>query len=371
MASIRLEALDKTYPGGHVGVRGLDLEVADGELLVLVGPSGCGKTTALRLIAGLETPTRGRVLIGETDVTPLPPQRRDLAMVFQNYALYPHMSVAENLGFGLRMRGMAREARLRRVREVAALLGLEPLLERRPARLSGGEQQRVALGRAIAREPRAFLLDEPLSNLDARLRARTRTELARLHRRLGATMLYVTHDCEEAMTLGDRIAVLKEGCLQQLAPPTEVYHRPANAFVAELVGSPAMNLIACRITEGVLVGPGLRLDVKHTERAPAHVLLGVRPHDVELSPAKSGDAQARVDVVEALGNSLQLHLEILGGVGGPHPLRVVIGADSRVAVDDRVGVCFRPDALHLFDAANGARLAGARLAHARERARSR
>ena len=173
------------------------------------------------------------------------------------------------------------------------------------------------------------------------------------------------------MTLGDRIAVLKEGCLQQLAPPTEVYHRPANAFVAELVGSPAMNLIACRITEGVLVGPGLRLDVKHTEPAPAHVLLGVRPHDVELSPAKSGDAQARVDVVEALGNSLQLHLEILGGVGGPHPLRVVIGADSRVAVDDRVGVCFRPDALHLFDAANGARLAGARLAHARERARSR
>ncbi|MGE5231544.1 MAG: ABC transporter ATP-binding protein, partial [Deltaproteobacteria bacterium] len=204
MAPVSLSGVGKIYPGGHVALRQLDLGIADGELIVLVGPSGCGKTTALRLIAGLETPTSGRILIGGEDVTGLPPQERDIAMVFQSYALYPHLSVRENLGFGLRMRGVAPGAIAERVGRVAASLGLDAVLERRPAQLSGGQRQRVALGRAIVREPRVFLFDEPLSNLDARLRVETRAELARLHRRLGATMVYVTHDQEEAMTLGDR-----------------------------------------------------------------------------------------------------------------------------------------------------------------------
>jgi multiple sugar transport system ATP-binding protein len=238
MASVRLEGIGKTYPNGHVAARGLDLEIQDGEFMVLVGPSGCGKSTALRMIAGLETPTEGRVLIGDKDVTMLPPQERDIAMVFQSYALYPHMTVRQNLAFGLRMRGAGREVTDRRVDEAARALALEAVLGRKPAQLSGGQRQRVALGRAIVREPKVFLFDEPLSNLDAKLRVETRAELARLHRRLGATVVYVTHDQEEAMTLGSRVAVMRDGFLQQVAPPMELYRRPANQFVAGFVGSP-------------------------------------------------------------------------------------------------------------------------------------
>src|SRR5437764_365832 len=241
MARIALEHVDKIYPNGYVAARDLSLEVADGELLVLVGPSGSGKSTVLRMMAGLERVSDGVIRIGDRDVTDLPPQQRDIAMVFQNYALYPHMTVRENLGFGLTIRKQAPQIIEERVRAIAASLGLDALLDRKPAQLSGGQRQRVALGRAIVREPLAFLFDEPLSNLDAQLRVEIRVELSRLHRKLGATMDYVTHDQSEALTLGDRIAVLKEGVLQQVASPMELYERPANKFVASFIGTPGMN----------------------------------------------------------------------------------------------------------------------------------
>ncbi|HEX7122738.1 MAG TPA: ABC transporter ATP-binding protein, partial [Gemmatimonadaceae bacterium] len=244
---IVLDGVSKAYDGHIAAVKNLSLAIEPGELLVLVGPSGCGKSTVLRLIAGLETPTSGRILFDDTDVTATPPQERNLAMVFQSYALYPHMTVRENMSFGLRVRGRARAEIARRVDEAARVLGLEALLDRRPGQLSGGQRQRVALGRAIVREPRAFLLDEPLSNLDAQLRADTRAELARLHRRLGVTMVYVTHDQTEAMSLGTRVAVLRDGVLQQVAPPLELYRRPANQFVAGFIGTPPMNFVRGRI----------------------------------------------------------------------------------------------------------------------------
>ncbi len=248
MASITLDRVSKIYPNGQVAARDLTLEVADGELVVLVGPSGSGKSTVLRLIAGLETPTAGHIFIDGRDVTDVPPQRRDLAMVFQSYALYPHKSVRENLAFGLRVRRVAAAQIDARVRATAAALGIEALLDRKPAQLSGGQRQRVALGRAIVREPRAFLLDEPLSNLDPILRAGTRAELALLHRRLAATMVYVTHDQEEAMTLGTRVAVMRDGIIEQVAPALEVFRRPANVFVAGFVGSPAHEPVALRLS---------------------------------------------------------------------------------------------------------------------------
>ena len=259
MASVRLEGVTKTYPNGHVAAKGLDLEIRDGEFMVLVGPSGCGKSTALRMIAGLETPTGGRIMIGDRDVTALQPQDRDIAMVFQTYALYPHMTVGENLAFGLRMRGTAPEAIEPRVKEAARALGLEAVLGRRPAQLSGGQRQRVALGRAIVREPKVFLFDEPLSNLDAKLRVETRAELARLHRRLGATVVYVTHDQEEAMTLGWRVAVMKDGFLQQVAPPMELYRRPGESVRRGVRRVPWHELPAgryrCRLAEPAPVRP--------------------------------------------------------------------------------------------------------------------
>ena len=263
MASITLDRVSKIYPNGQVAARDLTLEVADGELVVLVGPSGSGKSTVLRLIAGLETPTAGHIFIDGRDVTDVPPQRRDLAMVFQSYALYPHKSVRENLAFGLRVRRVAAAQIDARVRATAAALGIEALLDRKPAQLSGGQRQRVALGRAIVREPRAFLLDEPLSNLDPILRAGTRAELALLHRRLAATMVYVTHDQEEAMTLGTRVAVMRDGIVEQVAPALEVFRRPANVFVAGFVGSPGMNLWSCtchRVGDGVRVVSPVRVD---------------------------------------------------------------------------------------------------------------
>jgi ABC-type sugar transport systems, ATPase components len=256
MASVRLAGVEKVYPNGHVAARGLDIEIADGEFMVLVGPSGCGKSTALRMIAGLETPTAGTVMIGDGDVTALPPQERDIAMVFQSYALYPHMTVRQNLAFGLRMRGATRAAIAERVQGVAQALGLGAVLERKPSQLSGGQRQRVALGRAMVRDPKVFLFDEPLSNLDAKLRVETRAELARLHRRLKATIVYVTHDQEEALTLGGRVTVMRDGLVEQVGPPMEVYRRPASIFVGGFVGSPAMNFIAGELRDdGSWSGP--------------------------------------------------------------------------------------------------------------------
>jgi multiple sugar transport system ATP-binding protein len=343
MASVTLEQVKKIYPNGHVAAQGLDLNVSDGEFMVLVGPSGCGKSTALRMVAGLETPTAGRILIGDRDVTAIPPQDRDIAMVFQTYALYPHMTVRENLAFGLRMRRVGREIIDERVNEAARALALEPVLDRKPAQLSGGQRQRVALGRAIVREPKVFLFDEPLSNLDAKLRVETRAELARLHRRLGATIIYVTHDQEEAMTLGSRVAVMRDGFLQQVAPPMEMYRRPANRFVAGFVGSPAMNFLAGEIVPSIAT-PANRNNT-----------LGVRPHDVSLVPQGSGNLDALVDVVEPRGSELLVYLR-LGPDGSGPELRVVAPPETAVEAEKVVGVRFDPARLHWFDDGSGRRV---------------
>jgi multiple sugar transport system ATP-binding protein len=277
---IRLENVSKVYANGVRAVDDVSLEIAEGEFIVLVGPSGCGKSTLLRLVAGLETVTTGRVLIGDEDVTDVRPQDRDLAMVFQNYALYPHMTVAANLGFGLRLRKLPREERNRRVVEVAAKLGLEELLDRKPSELSGGQRQRVAMGRAIVREPKAFLMDEPLSNLDAKLRVTMRAELARLHEKLGVTTVYVTHDQVEAMTLGQRVALLRDGVLQQVDTPQRLFHEPANLFVAAFIGSPSMNLVEADIVDGNLRFAGYELPLPREAYVTARrVIVGIRPTD--------------------------------------------------------------------------------------------
>jgi multiple sugar transport system ATP-binding protein len=361
MGAVRLESVYKTYPNGHVAARGLDLEIEDGEFVVLVGPSGCGKSTALRMVAGLETPSSGRVWIGDRDVTEIPPQGRDIAMVFQTYALYPHKTIRENLGFGLRMRGHDEADVARRVERASAALGLDELLDRKPAQLSGGQRQRVALGRAIVREPEAFLLDEPLSNLDAKLRVQTRAELSRLHRRLGATMLYVTHDQEEAMTLGDRVAIMDGGVFQQVAPPMEVYRRPANRFVAGFIGSPAMNFFSGEIRrggEGASFEAGsLHVSLLRDGDGPAAgpAVLGIRPHDIRLCAPEEGDVAARVDVVEPMGAETLVHLAL--GVEPSEPeVRAIVPPETAAAEDDQVGLHLHRDRLHLFASDTGARL---------------
>ncbi len=360
MASIRLEKVDKVYPNGHVAAKEIDLDIADGEFVVLVGPSGCGKSTTLRMVAGLETPTGGRILIGDEDVTSAAPQDRDIAMVFQSYALYPHKTVRDNLAFGLRMRSVAKDEIGSRVEQAARKLGLEQFLDRKPGQLSGGQRQRVALGRAIVREPKAFLFDEPLSNLDAKLRVQTRAELARMHRQLGATMLYVTHDQEEAMTLGDRVAVLDDGRLQQVASPAEVYCRPANVFVAGFIGSPAMNFFDGSLREeaaGHVFGcPYFTTVLSGTDPAlPAGpTVLGVRPQDIRISEGDDADAKALVDVVELLGSELLVHLRLKGETD--LILRAVFPENVTVSEGATIGLNFRRDRLHFFDAQAGDRL---------------
>jgi len=339
VGAIRLAGVAKRYGADAYALAPTDLEVRDGELLVLVGPSGCGKSTLLRLVAGLETPSDGRVWIGGADVTDVDPGRRDVAMVFQSYALYPHKSVRENIAFGLRMRGRPAPEIARSVAQVAERLGLTPLLDRRPAALSGGERQRTALARALAREPAAFLLDEPLSNLDARLRQDTRVEIARLHSELGATMLYVTHDQEEAMTLGQRVAVLRAGRLQQVDPPRTVYAAPVNTFVAGFFGSPPMNLLPGECLAGA--------------RAAGR-LAGFRPEHVEPDAPDAGPAGV-VETVEELGPSRILHVRLEGD--GAQALRVRLRRPATDAArgGDRLGLRIAPDALHWFDAASGER----------------
>ena len=312
MAQVRLESIRKVY-GEFVAVDDVEFQVNDGELLVLVGPSGCGKSTVLRLIAGLEETTRGRIFIGERDVTNLAPRDRDIAMVFQNYALYPHMTVEQNLAFGLKLRGVAREEIAERVARAADMLELTSMLQRRPRELSGGQRQRVALGRALVRRPQAFLLDEPLSNLDAKLRASMRTEIARLHRSLGATMIYVTHDQVEAMTLGQRIVLMDRGIVQQIDAPMKIYERPVNLFVAGFLGAPAMNQFRGRVcADGAsLDGEGVVLPIPP---APAlrgrEVVVGVRPEDlqrIDRASAEGARLQATVELVEAIGNEAFIH----------------------------------------------------------------
>jgi multiple sugar transport system ATP-binding protein len=363
MAAIELIALGKTYSNGQVAVQQLDLQIADGELLVLVGPSGSGKSTVLRMIAGLETPTAGQILVAGQDVTTLPPQERDLAMVFQSYALYPHMTVQQNLAFPLRMRGAQRSAIDPRVRQVADGLGLAEVLARKPAQLSGGQRQRVALGRALVREPRAFLLDEPLSNLDPALRVQTRAQLVRLHRQLGATMVYVTHDQEEAMTLGDRIAVLRDGILQQVATPLELYHQPVNTFVASFIGSPAMNLFHGEVV--VTAGgtqfraPGITLELPHARPASPHVTCGIRPQDIELMPfhAPAAHVNGVVEIVESLGSELRVYVRS-ADPAHEHAIIVIAPPQAEVAVDQQIGLRLPGERVRLFDGRTGQRLAG-------------
>jgi multiple sugar transport system ATP-binding protein len=308
MGQIVLENVRKEFANGVVAVDDVDLTIGEGEFMVLVGPSGCGKTTLLRSIGGLEKVTGGRIKIGERDVTRLEPAQRDLAMVFQNYALYPHMTVRKNLGYGLRVRKTPRAEIRRRVDTVAKMLGLEELLDRRPGQLSGGQQQRVAMGRAIIREPAAFLMDEPLSNLDAKLRVGMRTSLQQLHSRLGTTTVYVTHDQVEAMTLGMRVAVMRDGRIQQVDVPQRLYDEPANVFVAAFIGSPAMNLAEGAVSEGMVSLGSLQIPLARDRRPPGiedgSVVVGIRPEAFEDAAFASGDLpqiEVRVEVLEELG----------------------------------------------------------------------
>ncbi|MFM9023873.1 MAG: ABC transporter ATP-binding protein [Planctomycetaceae bacterium] len=357
MATVALRRVEKRYPNGHHAVRDVSIDIADGEFLVLVGPSGCGKSTTLRMVAGLEEITGGEIAIDGRVVNDLEPGDRDIAMVFQNYALYPHMTVAENMAFGLTIRRVPRAEIERRVKEAAEVLAIGPLLGRRPRELSGGQRQRVALGRAIVREPKVFLFDEPLSNLDAKLRVQTRAEIARLHRRLASTGVYVTHDQVEAMTLGDRIAVMNHGVVQQIAPPLEIYRRPANRFVAAFVGSPAMNFFTGRIAGGVFEaanGGRLPLGSMHAPDGPA--VLGVRPEDFVVTAADGGEPgflRVVLDVVEHMGPETMAHFRL-----GEEDHVVRLDASSRAAPGDRVTVTARPEGIHLFAADEAGRRLG-------------
>ena len=305
MAGLTFDHVTKTFAQGTVAVDDLSLQIAEGEFMILVGPSGCGKTTTLRMVAGLESITSGRIVIGDRVINDVSPRDRDIAMVFQNYALYPHMTVAKNLAFGLRQRHAPKEEIDRRVREIADMLGLEGLLKRRPAELSGGQRQRVAMGRALVREPKAFLLDEPLSNLDAKLRVAMRAELKRLHQRLGITTIHVTHDQVEAMTLGDRIAVMNEGALQQLGDPQDVYDRPANLFVAGFIGSPPMNLLRGVVKNGRIEAGDLAIE--RPSLPDGEVVVGVRPEAFRIASDGAASAELVIEVVEPLGDEV-LHL---------------------------------------------------------------
>ena len=338
---IRFQNVGKRY-GELTVVDDLSLEIADGEFVVLLGPSGCGKTTTLRMLAGLESVTSGDIYIGDERINDVPTQRRDLAMVFQSYALYPHMSIAENIGYPLRVRKLDQNERRNRVARVAKLLEIEPLLERKPRQLSGGERQRVALARAIVREPRAYLMDEPLSNLDARLRVQMRGELKRLQHQLGTTTIYVTHDQAEAMTLASRVAVMKKGRLQQFDTPLNIYNHPANRFVAEFVGSPSMNFIEGRVDQGFFVSDSLRVPINYPNGA---VTLGLRPeHITVLTEPQDGAIPATVYVTELMGNETFVFLTV-----GPHKLIARAPADFRAEVEATVWLRLETERAHFFE----------------------
>jgi multiple sugar transport system ATP-binding protein len=315
MGAIDLHGVTKIFSGGVVAVDHVDVRIEDGEFIVLVGPSGCGKSTLLRMIAGLEEVTDGGISIDGADVTDLAPRRRDIAMVFQSYALYPHMTVRQNIGYGLKVRRTPKEEAKRRVEEVAALLGLEQLLDRRPAQLSGGQRQRVAMGRAIVREPKAFLMDEPLSNLDAKLRVGMRASLAQLHSRLGVTTVYVTHDQTEAMTLGQRVAVMRDGRVLQADTPQRLYQRPVDLFVAAFIGTPAMNLVEATVEDGEVVFGQFRvpLDIRRRPRRAGRVVLGIRPESFEdgaFAPPEAPRVTVEVEVVEELGSDAHVFFHV-------------------------------------------------------------
>ena len=356
MASVTFAKATRLYPGGtRPAVDEIDLKIADGEFLVLVGPSGCGKSTTLRMLAGLEEVNQGHIYIGDRDVTDVPPKDRDIAMVFQNYALYPHMTVAENMGFALKIAGVSKEERAERVLEAAKLLDLEEYLGRKPKALSGGQRQRVAMGRAIVRKPQVFLMDEPLSNLDAKLRVQTRTQIASLQRRLGVTTVYVTHDQVEAMTMGDRVAVLKDGVLQQVDTPRALYEKPANVFVAGFIGSPAMNLLQLPIVEGGVKFGDIVLPVDKSVLAKTKaksITVGLRPEDLVI--AKAGLAVS-IDVVEELGADAYLYgnAKLDGAVTD---IVARVDAVNHPKAGQSVTLAPQGGVTHLFDVESGLRL---------------
>jgi multiple sugar transport system ATP-binding protein len=363
MAGVSFKGASRVYPGSTIpAVDALDLDVADGEFLVLVGPSGCGKSTSLRMLAGLEPVDGGAIYIGDRDVTNLAPKDRDIAMVFQNYALYPHMTVAENMGFALKIAGIDKAQIGSRVKDAAKLLDLELYLDRKPKALSGGQRQRVAMGRAIVREPQVFLMDEPLSNLDAKLRVQTRTQIASLQRRLGVTTVYVTHDQVEAMTMGDRVAVLKDGLLQQVDAPAALYERPSNVFVAGFIGSPAMNLLEVAIDDtGASVGGGhvaLTREVlsNAAKEGLNKVTLGVRPEDVRL--VDDGGVPMTVDLVEGLGADSFIYGTLADVAGVQHEVVLRTGGRTGIRRGDTVHFLVDAERAHVFSPTTGQRLGG-------------
>jgi multiple sugar transport system ATP-binding protein len=382
MATIQIEGVRKAFSNGVEAVAGIDLEISDGEFLVLVGPSGCGKTTLLRMLAGLEETTSGRILLQGRDVTDVPPQERDIAMVFQNYALYPHMTVAQNLAFGLKLQKISHSERDRRVADVAKILGLDALLNRKPQALSGGQRQRVAMGRAIIRDPQAFLMDEPLSNLDAKLRVSMRAELARLHSRLKVTTVYVTHDQIEAMTLGQRVAVMRDGLIQQVDKPQVLYNAPQNLFVAAFIGSPAINLVEARVMDGAVLFGGFEIPLSAHKMPPIQnggaIILGIRPESFEDATfGRPGlpTIDINVDVIEELGAETHVFFTLDAPKISTEELQAAAsGDDGTLLADERVRFAARvhPDSnaqvgrplklsldtqnMHFFDVTTGQNL---------------
>jgi len=372
MAGITFQGVTKQFGDGTVAVDALDLVIDDGEFMIFVGPSGCGKTTALRMVAGLEHPTSGEILIGDRVVNDLDPVDRDIAMVFQNYALYPHMTVRDNIGFPLRMQRIPKPERVRRIEDAADLLGIGELLERKPGALSGGQRQRVAMGRAIVRHPTSFLMDEPLSNLDAKLRVQMRAELVKLHQRLGVTTLYVTHDQTEAMTLGERVAVLSRGVIQQVDTPGELYNRPTNTFVATFIGSPAMNFLRARLSQGAVEFAGYRLELPDRVlaglgRTEGDVLLGLRPEhffDPRLVPSDTtrNSFPVTVELMEQLGSETLLYFRADGieaeqssegevELGGALVAR--LDPRTQASPGERLVLGIDAERAHLFDPSTG------------------
>jgi multiple sugar transport system ATP-binding protein len=391
MGKIVLDGVSKIYPNGFTAVDDIELEIGDGEFMVLVGPSGCGKSTLLRMIAGLEEVTYGTISIGDRDVTEAAPRNRDIAMVFQNYALYPHMDVRKNLGYGLKVRKTPKGEIDRRVNEVAKMLGLEEMLDRRPAALSGGQRQRVAMGRAIVREPAAFLMDEPLSNLDAKLRVGMRAELARLHERLRTTTVYVTHDQVEAMTLGERVAVMRDGHIQQAAEPQVLYREPANLFVAAFIGSPSMNLVEATLDGDNVSFAGFSIplarDRRPTYGSGERVILGIRPEDFEdaaFADASLPKIDVDVTVLEELGSDAHVIFQIDAPPVEAEDLKAAeahdeesrlladdralfnarVNAETRARAGTRLTLAVNPARFHFFDPATGEALTGAAAARA-------
>ncbi|HEY8241267.1 MAG TPA: sn-glycerol-3-phosphate ABC transporter ATP-binding protein UgpC [Kiritimatiellia bacterium] len=364
MAKVVLEHVYKIYPGNVTAVHDANLEIHDQEFVVLVGPSGCGKSTTLRMVAGLEEISKGTILIDGKKINDVPPKNRDIAMVFQNYALYPHMTVYKNMAFGLKLRRYPTAEIDQRVRDAAEILGIQQLLQRKPKELSGGQRQRVAVGRAIVRKPKAFLFDEPLSNLDAKMRVQMRTEISKLHTRLSSTMIYVTHDQVEAMTMGDRIVVMKDGLIQQVAPPLELYDRPVNQFVAGFIGSPPMNFFEGKLEQkggGIWFSEGkfsVRVEdaqaAKLSSRVGQAVNFGVRPEDVcdvlyATNPNPDHQVKARVEVVEPMGAEVFIYLNT-----GKHSFIARLGPQANVDVNQDVTVVLNMKKAHFFDPASGA-----------------